>query len=143
LLLGCGPVNHAPAHAPGSRATKAAPAVHDTAVIDDKAPVIDDKAPVIDDKAPVIDDKALLWVLHAAEYRAVAYTVFAAAAGVLAELLKDRTWSAALEQSTEVAAGKPPAVIVDVDDTLLSTSAYQWRRVLHHQSQLPASRRVR
>lgn len=96
-------------------------------------------APTTSERVPATTDKALQWVLHAAEYRAAARTIFAGAARVLPELLADRTWTAALEQTSETAAGKPAAVIVDVDDTVLSSRAYQWQIASQGQPFEPAT----
>jgi predicted secreted acid phosphatase len=72
-------------------------------------------------------DRALLWTSYAAEYQAAAHGSFAAAAAALPRLLADAAWTAALEQGPVAAQGKPAAVVVDIDDTLLSTSSYQWQ----------------
>lgn len=78
----------------------------------------------------------VLWVQHAAEYRASALQAFAWAQDMLDKALADRTWTAALEQRQGQQtgqkgdyAGLPPAVIVDVDETVLDNSPYQARLV--------------
>lgn len=71
---------------------------------------------------------AVAWVQASAEYEAAALQVFAAAREDLQRALGDRTWTAALEQSGDFAA-LPPAIIVDVDETVLDNSAYQARLI--------------
>lgn len=74
---------------------------------------------------------ATLWVQRAAEYDAVNRTVFAAATSQLEAALADPTWTAAVEQATRTDFGTlPPAIILDVDETVLSNVAYQARMIL-------------
>lgn len=73
---------------------------------------------------------AVLWVQRAAEYDAVAQTVFRAATDKLDAALKDAQWDAlAPEERGNAATGLPPAVVVDVDETVLDNSPYQARLV--------------
>jgi len=68
-------------------------------------------------------DLGLLWVKHAAEYRAIAEQVYGAATAALPGYVADTSWSAMPEQS---GAGKlPPAVILDVDETVVSNVDFQ------------------
>ncbi len=67
---------------------------------------------------------ATLWMQTAAEYRALALQTYQAAAGQLDRALADRSWTAALEQVDEYE-NLPPAVILDVDETVLDNSRYQ------------------
>jgi 5'-nucleotidase (lipoprotein e(P4) family) len=69
---------------------------------------------------------ATLWVQTASEYRAVARSVYLAAARDLSFLLADSARSAALEQE-EGFSRLPAAVILDVDETVLDNSPYQAR----------------
>jgi len=69
---------------------------------------------------------ATLWVQTAAEYDAVARSVYAAALAELPSLLADSARSAVLEQFGDFSA-LPPAVILDVDETVLDNSPYQAR----------------
>jgi 5'-nucleotidase (lipoprotein e(P4) family) len=64
---------------------------------------------------------AILWTQTSAEYRALAYQAFS-----LAKLRLDQD----LTGRTRVRAAKPPAVIVDVDETVLDNSRYQAELVL-------------
>lgn len=71
---------------------------------------------------------ATLWMQTSAEYAAMSRQIWTAASRLLPEALADTTWSAALEQ--EVGAGNlPPAVIVDVDETVLDNSPYAARLI--------------
>lgn len=71
---------------------------------------------------------AVLWVQTAAEYRALSIQAFNLAEQRMDEALADRSWTAALEQTGDFA-GLPPAVIVDVDETVLDNSAFQARLI--------------
>lgn len=70
---------------------------------------------------------AVLWMQTAAEYQAAARQAFHAAGANLQRALKDPNWTAALEQhgpATEYAK-RPPAVILDLDETVLDNSPFQ------------------
>jgi acid phosphatase len=68
-------------------------------------------------------DLGILWVRDAAEYRALALQAYAAAAGDLDVMVEDRSWSALPDQ---VDAHKlPPAIIFDVDETLVTNVMFQ------------------
>jgi len=69
---------------------------------------------------------AVLWQQTAAEYRAAAIQAFRAARAALPKALDDKHWTAAVEQrhmSGEQLAGMPPAIVVDVDETILDNAA--------------------
>ncbi len=68
---------------------------------------------------------AVLWVQTSAEYEALARLVYRGARASLAPGLADPTWTAATEQSA--VPGLPPAVILDVDETVLDNTPYQAR----------------
>lgn len=76
------------------------------------------------------DDRlgGVLWQQTSAEYRALALATFARARAELDRALADRTATAALEQEGEYAL-LPPAVVADVDETLLDNSAYEADRI--------------
>jgi len=61
---------------------------------------------------------AILWAAHSAEYQALALQVYAQATRDLPRLLADKSWSAL--PGHEGLSGKPPAVILDVDETVTS-----------------------
>ncbi len=68
-------------------------------------------------------DLGLRWVKQAAEYRAITRQVYAAARADLEGFVNDPDWSALPGQSD--AGGLPPAVILDVDETVVSNVDFQ------------------
>jgi 5'-nucleotidase (lipoprotein e(P4) family) len=78
------------------------------------------------------DLHAVLWMQTAAEYRALATAVYARAVPVLDRALQDPAWTAAVEQ-TGAYASLPPAVIVDLDETVLDNTAFQGQLVRDRQ----------
>lgn len=72
---------------------------------------------------------AALWVQTAAEHEAACREIFRLAGMRLDEALADESWTAALEQEGAYEA-LPPAVIVDVDETVLGNSAFEARLAL-------------
>ena len=66
---------------------------------------------------------ATLWAAHAAEYQALSMQVYAQATRDLPRLIADESWSAL--PSREGSAEKPLAVILDVDETVLSGVAME------------------
>jgi 5'-nucleotidase (lipoprotein e(P4) family) len=73
---------------------------------------------------------AVLWVQRSAEYRAAAETVYRAATARLDAALKDPTWDALVpEERANATRGLPPAVVMDIDETVLDNSPYQARLV--------------
>ncbi|MEZ4316309.1 MAG: HAD family acid phosphatase [Myxococcota bacterium] len=77
---------------------------------------------------PRDDVMAVVWTQTSAENDAVALTVFRSARMALDLALADPTWTAAVEQTGELA-GLVPAIVVDVDETVLDNSPYQARLV--------------
>jgi acid phosphatase len=73
---------------------------------------------------------AVLWVQTSAEYLAASEQAYGVAAERLDEALRPENpgWTAIVDQ-TSSAAGLPPAVILDVDDTVLATGPFQARIV--------------
>lgn len=71
---------------------------------------------------------ATVWMQTALEYEASAIQAYRLAQLQLDTALRDSGWSAAIEQ-TATAATLPPAVIVDVDETVLDNSYYQARMI--------------
>ena len=68
---------------------------------------------------------ATLWTQRAVEYRANALTVYSLARIRLDEALADRSWTAAPAEQKGDFQTLPPAVVLDVDETLLDNSKYQ------------------
>jgi 5'-nucleotidase (lipoprotein e(P4) family) len=71
---------------------------------------------------------AVLWIQTSAEYRASARQAYRLAARQLDAALRDSAWTAELEQPGD-ASTLPPAVVVDLDETVLDNSAYEARLV--------------
>ncbi|WP_420404453.1 5'-nucleotidase, lipoprotein e(P4) family [Nisaea sp.] len=67
---------------------------------------------------------ATYWVQNAVEYKANAYALYQLATVRLDQALADTSWTAALEQTGDYQS-KPPAVILDIDETVLDNSPYQ------------------
>lgn len=70
---------------------------------------------------------ATLWVQTSVEYRAVAKQTYRAAGANLLRAVRDAQWTAALEQEGTAMAALPPAVVLDLDETVLDNSAYEAR----------------
>ena len=64
------------------------------------------------------------WLQNSVEYKANSYALYQLAMIRLDQALADKSWTAALEQGDNYQ-GKPPAVILDVDETVLDNSPYQ------------------
>lgn len=71
---------------------------------------------------------ATLWSQSAGEDRALTKAIYQTARPQLQKALNDSSWSAALEQQ-EDASDKPPAIILDVDETVLDNTPYQARLI--------------
>ena len=72
---------------------------------------------------------AVAWFQTSAEYEASALATYNAATLALDRALADKKWTAVIEQDGQKFAKLPPAVIVDVDETVLDNSAYQARLI--------------
>lgn len=68
-------------------------------------------------------DLGVFWVKHAAEYHALTRQVYRNAQSALPRYVADKSWSAMPEQSG--ADELPPAVILDVDETVVSNVDFQ------------------
>lgn len=68
-------------------------------------------------------DVGIRWAELSAEYQAISAQVYAQARRDLPRLLEDPTFSALPGQQN--VAGKPPAIILDVDETVVSNADYQ------------------
>ena len=73
---------------------------------------------------------AVAWIQRSAEYRAISEQTFHAAADHLDAALKQTKWDALVpEERANAVAGLKPAVIMDVDETVLDNSPYQARLI--------------
>ncbi len=77
---------------------------------------------------------ATLWVQNAAEYEALSRSIYRTASSNLALALEDSYWTAYPEQSNEDLRSKPPAIILDVDETVLDNSPFQARMIKQNSS---------
>ncbi len=68
-------------------------------------------------------DMGLQWVKHAAEYRAITRQVYGRATAALPAFIEDTSWTALPQQQN--AEGLPTAVILDVDETVVSNIDFQ------------------
>ena len=71
---------------------------------------------------------AVLWMQTSAEYRASAQQAYRLAAMQLDTAMRDARWTAAVEQTADPSA-LPPAVILDLDETVLDNSAFEARQM--------------
>ncbi|MCX7364369.1 MAG: 5-nucleotide phosphatase [Alphaproteobacteria bacterium] len=78
-------------------------------------------------QAPAASDLLLatLWTQRSVEYKANALTAYTLARYRLDEALADKTWTAAPAEQKGDFATLPPAIVFDVDETLIDNSAYQ------------------
>jgi acid phosphatase len=74
---------------------------------------------------------AVLWMQRAVEYKANALGAFALARLRLDQALADRAWTAAPAEQSGAYQDLPPAVVADLDETLLDNSAYQAWMIKH------------
>jgi len=81
--------------------------------------------------APHENLNAVLWVQTALEYEASALQAYRLAALQLDAALADPSWTAAIEQKGD-ASKLPPAVILDIDETVLDNSPSQVRQIREH-----------
>ena len=79
----------------------------------------------VDEEVRSTYEKSLgtLWVQYSTEYQAVCAQVYARARRDRPHLIADSSWSALPQQ--EDAQDKPPAIILDVDETVVSNADYQ------------------
>lgn len=91
------------------------------------------------------DLDAVLWVQTSGEYQAITRQTYRLASIVLDVALEDKTWTASKEQEELAAKGEvdisrlPPAVILDVDETVLDNSKYQVQLIKSQQDFTPES----
>lgn len=73
---------------------------------------------------------AVAWVQTSVEYRAITAQTFRAAADHLDVALKEKNWDALVpSERGNAATGLKPAVVMDVDETVLDNSPYQARLI--------------
>lgn len=72
---------------------------------------------------------ATLWVQNAAEYKALTTSVYQTAIDNLPMALEDTYWTAYPKQEESALRKLPPAIILDVDETVLDNSPFQARMI--------------
>ena len=77
------------------------------------------------DMQPNDNLNAALWTQRSVEFKGNAMTVYALGKIRLDQALADKKWTAAPVEQTGDFANLPPAVVLDVDETVLDNSAYQ------------------
>src|SRR5436190_24166864 len=77
---------------------------------------------------------AVLWMQRSVEYKANALTAFALARIRLDQALEDRSWTAAPKEQTGAYQSLPPAIVLDIDESILDNSGYQAWMVLRDTS---------
>jgi 5'-nucleotidase (lipoprotein e(P4) family) len=73
-----------------------------------------------------------LWMQRSVEYKANSLAVFALAKIRLEQALADKNWTAAPAEQTGAYQDLPPALILDLDETLIDNSRYQAWMVLNN-----------
>src|SRR5207249_7419187 len=83
-------------------------------------------APALAQDPPASDLlNAVLWMQRSVEYKASALTAFALARIRLDQALADPNWTAAPREQTGAYQSLPPAIILDIDETIVDNSGYQ------------------
>ena len=90
------------------------------------APPVQTEASVDRARNPLL--YSVVWLQTSGEYRALSLQAFSAAETALVRALADPGWTAAVEQPS-AAAALPPAVIVDIDETVLDNSPFEARLI--------------
>lgn len=85
-----------------------------------------------------INLNATLWMQQAAEYRANTLQTYQLATLQLSNALQDKTYTAAVEQQNNFS-NLPPALIMDLDETVFDNSFYQAELIKNHQHWTPRS----
>jgi acid phosphatase len=75
-----------------------------------------------------------LWVQNAAEYDALGLQAYRQAERVLETALADSSWTASVAQTGKDVSDFPPAVILDIDETVLDNSPFQARMIEQNSS---------
>jgi len=74
---------------------------------------------------------AVLWTQQSVEFTTLALQTYRTAIGTLDHALADPTWTASPEQVNTDFSDLPPAVILDIDETVIDNSAYQGWLILN------------
>ncbi|PWU25246.1 MAG: 5-nucleotide phosphatase [Candidatus Rokuibacteriota bacterium] len=91
-----------------------------------RQPAALERNPVPAQDAPANDLlNAVLWMQRSVEYKATTLGAFALARMRLDQALTDPNWTAAPKEQTGAYQSLPPAVVLDVDESILDNSLYQ------------------
>jgi len=93
-------------------------------------------APAPRDAHEMLDGVA--WMQNAAEYRAAAIQSYSLAERMMIQGLADPKWTAAVEQLGTDFSNKPPAVILDLDETLIDNAPFEAELVLRRAAYQPS-----
>ena len=116
-LAGCKPTTPSTGATPATPANAPAPATSPIAATPSGVPANDNL-------------NAVNWMQRSAEYRANCQTIYQLATTRLDPLLKDKSEDALVpDERGNTARGLPPAVVLDVDETVLDNSPYQARLI--------------
>ncbi|MDZ7660209.1 5'-nucleotidase, lipoprotein e(P4) family [Fodinibius sp.] len=77
---------------------------------------------------------ATLWAQNAAEYKALTTSVYNTALSNLGIAIEDSYWTAYPNQEDQDIGNLPPAVVLDVDETVLDNSPFQARMIKQNSS---------
>src|SRR4051812_31174653 len=80
---------------------------------------------------------ATLWMQRAVEYKANSLSIFTLARIRLEQALADEKWTAAPAEQTGAYQKLPPAVVLDLDETLLDNSRFQVWMILNDKTFTP------
>ena len=71
--------------------------------------------------------QGVLWMQTSGEYAAVVLQTFKLARFRLEEALNDSNWTAEIEQQSQEYSYLPPAIVVDIDESILNNTPFQAR----------------
>jgi acid phosphatase len=81
--------------------------------------------------------QATLWVQNAVEYDALTLMAYQTAATKIGVALADKSWTAELTQIGKEIESLPPAIILDIDETVLDNSPFQARMIVKNSGYNP------
>ncbi|MET0849649.1 MAG: 5'-nucleotidase, lipoprotein e(P4) family [Candidatus Rokuibacteriota bacterium] len=127
LVVALGGCASAPPAPPAGPAPAAAPAPPTASAPPAPAVAAPAPAPAPAGPAAPANDllNAVLWMQRSVEFKAAALGAFALARMRLDQGLADRSWTAAPREQTGAYQSLPPAIILDIDETILDNSGYQ------------------
>ncbi|MEP1151036.1 MAG: HAD family acid phosphatase [Balneola sp.] len=82
--------------------------------------------------------QATLWVQNSVEYDALATMAYQSASAKLDVALADKEWTASLEQAQRNVSSLPPAIVLDIDETVLDNSPFQARMIAQNSDYSPS-----